>query len=108
MTSNDFYCDFVLNQKISIDKIHETNNVLAYKHTNPSWPIHYVVIPKQHIKDIYSCPNWLITELIDVVRKVALKVEAKYGACRILTNIGNYQDSKHLHWHLYVEQNEYS
>jgi histidine triad (HIT) family protein len=27
-------------------------------------------------------------------------VIAEQGACRVLTNLGDYQDSKHLHWHI--------
>jgi histidine triad (HIT) family protein len=34
------------------------------------------------------------------LKEVAAKVKEKYGACRIITNLGEYQDSKHLHWHV--------
>ena len=34
------------------------------------------------------------------VRQVATAVEAEHGACRVLTNLGRYQDSKHLHFHV--------
>jgi histidine triad (HIT) family protein len=27
--------------------------------------------------------------------------EVNYGACRISSNVGNYQTSKHLHWYLH-------
>jgi histidine triad (HIT) family protein len=30
---------------------------------------------------------------------VASDVTREYGACRVLTNLGRYQDSKHLHFH---------
>ena len=33
-------------------------------------------------------------------REVAKEVLAEHGACRVLTNLGEYQDSKHLHWHV--------
>lgn len=35
--TNDFYCDFVLNHKIEVDKVYETDNVLAYYHTRPAY-----------------------------------------------------------------------
>jgi histidine triad (HIT) family protein len=35
-----------------------------------------------------------------VVRRVATTVLEEHGACRVLTNLGAYQDSKHLHWHV--------
>jgi histidine triad (HIT) family protein len=41
----------------------------------------------------------LLLELLRVVREVAGEVLAEHGACRVLTNLGKYQDSKHLHWH---------
>ena len=37
---------------------------------------------------------------MDVVRSVASDVEGEYGAARVLTNLGDYQDSKHLHFHV--------
>ena len=39
-------------------------------------------------------------ELLHVVREVAQEVLDEHGACRVLTNLGKYQDSKHLHWHV--------
>ena len=27
-------------------------------------------------------------------------VTKENGACKVITNLGNYQDSKHLHWHI--------
>ena len=38
--------------------------------------------------------------MMSVVRGIAKNVEEKYGAARILTNLGKYQDSKHLHFHI--------
>jgi histidine triad (HIT) family protein len=29
---------------------------------------------------------------------------AEHGACRVITNLGEYQDSKHLHWHVAAGQ----
>jgi histidine triad (HIT) family protein len=42
----------------------------------------------------------LLLELLGVIREVAKQVLADHGACRVLTNLGKYQDSKHLHWHV--------
>jgi len=35
-----------------------------------------------------------------VVRRVAEQVTREHGACRVLTNLGRYQDFKHLHFHV--------
>ena len=35
-----------------------------------------------------------------MVREVAARVLEEHGAARVLTNLGRYQDSKHLHFHV--------
>jgi histidine triad (HIT) family protein len=101
--TEDFYCDFVLNNKIEVKKVKETDNVLAYYHTRPHWPVHIVVIPKKHILSLLHLEEGddeIILELLDVIKEVATMVKDKHGAARVLTNLGNYQDSKHLHFHV--------
>jgi histidine triad (HIT) family protein len=101
--SDDFYCDEVLNNRTTVRKVHETANVLAYHHTKPFWPVHIVVIPKRHISSLLALEErdaHLLVELVDVIKQVAQQVVAEHGACRVLTNLGAYQDSKHLHWHV--------
>ena len=101
--SEDFYCDEVLSGRTPVRKVADTENVLAYHHTRPFWPIHIVVIPKRHISSLLTLAAGdepLVLELIDVIRQVAAQVLDEHGACRVLTNLGRYQDSKHLHWHV--------
>ncbi|SDW77916.1 HIT domain-containing protein [Paenibacillus sp. CF384] len=101
--SEDFYCEEVLSGRTLVQKVIETDNVLAYYHTRPFYPVHIVAIPKKHISSLLTLEpsdNDLLLELIDVVKQVAAKVTAEHGACRVITNLGKYQDSKHLHWHV--------
>ena len=99
--TEDFYCEQVLSGRIQVKKVLETERVLAYEHTRPYWPVHIVVIPKQHIASFLDLENdELLAELMDVVRRVASQVVSEKGACRIVTNLGEYQESKHLHWHV--------
>jgi histidine triad (HIT) family protein len=96
----DFYCDEVLSGKTEVEKVLETDNVLAYYHTRPFWDTHIVVIPKQHVDNLLTVETELLVELIDIVKKVASSVLRDKGAVRVLTNLGEYQDSKHLHFHV--------
>lgn len=101
--SDDFYCEEVLSGRTPVRKLRETEHVLAYHHTRPFWPVHIVVIPKQHVPslvDLGDADPGLLAELIEVVREVAAEVSAEHGAARVLTNLGHYQDSKHLHFHV--------
>lgn len=101
--TDDFYCDEVLSGKTKVKKVMETENVLAYYHTKPSYPVHIVAIPKKHIDSLITLKedeHDLLMELLLVVKQVASKVTEDHGACRVITNLGEYQDSKHLHWHV--------
>jgi histidine triad (HIT) family protein len=102
MTS-DFYCDEILSGRTTVQVVAETDQVLAYHHTRPFWPVHIVVIPKQHVPsltDLGDADERLLHELIAVVRDVAGTIEQEHGKVRVLTNLGEYQDSKHLHFHV--------
>ena len=99
--TEDFYCDEVLSGRTAVRVVRETDNVLAYHHTRPFWPVHIVVIPKRHVASLFTIEDdALLLELLRVVREVAKEVLDEHGACRVLTNLGKYQDSKHLHWHV--------
>ncbi|HNU09111.1 MAG TPA: HIT domain-containing protein [Pyrinomonadaceae bacterium] len=99
----DFYCEEVLSGKAEVVKVFETENVLAYHHTRPFWETHIVVIPKRHISSLLTLQETdteLFLELFEVIKRVAESVVADRGAARVLTNLGEYQDSKHLHFHV--------
>ena len=101
--TNDFYCDEVLSGRTSVEKVIETDNVLAFHHTRPFYPVHVVVIPKRHIASLLTLGEEdrpLLLELIGIIQQVASQVVEENGACRVLTNLGEYQESKHLHWHV--------
>lgn len=101
--SKDFYCDFVLNNKITVKKLYEDELVLAYYHTKPNWLVHVVVLPKAHVPSLIECDETTLSALFVVIKRLAEEILMQHGSCRVLTNLGTYQDSKHLHWHLYVE-----
>ncbi len=101
--TEDFYCDEVLSGKTQVNKVLETENALAYYHTKPFYPVHIVAIPKKHISSLITLEasdDNLLLELLRVVKQVAAMVTEENGACRVITNLGKYQDSKHLHGHI--------
>jgi histidine triad (HIT) family protein len=101
---SDFYCEQVLNGRRAVDVVFENADVLAYHHTRPFFiDAHIVVIPKVHVSSLLdAAAEPMLPALLAVVRTVAADVVAEHGAARVLTNLGSYQDSKHLHWHVYA------
>ncbi|MBT2686123.1 HIT family protein [Bacillus sp. ISL-37] len=100
----DFYCDEVLSGKSQVEKVLETEQTLAFYHTRPYYEVHIIVIPKKHISSFLTVSNeetGILSDVLQVVKQVASKLEKDYGACTISTNIGNYQSNKHMHWHVH-------
>lgn len=100
---SDFYCEQVLSGVTAVENILETENALAFYHTRPFYETHIVVIPKRHIRSLVEMEKTdepVFLELFEVIRKVADRVVAEKGAARVLTNLGKYQESKHLHFHV--------
>ena len=80
---NDFYCDVALPYPDRLDVVHDSANVLAYHHTRPFWPVHIVVVPKQHVGSLTTLTpddEPLVRELFAVVTQVASVVEQEHGA----------------------------
>jgi len=64
-----------------------------------------VVVPRRHLASLTSLApqdedEADVRALLAVVQRVAREVETTYGAAAVLTNLGTYQDSKHLHVHV--------
>ncbi len=99
----DFYCDVALKGEVPLEKEYESDTVLAFRHTRKSFPEHVVVIPKKHIASLLTLTKEeepILLEMISVIQTLAAKMTAEHGAARVLTNLGDYQDSKHLHFHI--------
>ncbi len=62
-----------------------------------------LAVPKKHISSLITLEEHdhdLLLELMGVIQKVASMVTEEKGVCRVITDLGAYQDSKHLHWHI--------
>ena len=84
--------------------VHESARVLAFHHTRPFWETHVVVTPKEHLAALTTLgaeDEPTVRELLAVVQSIARDVEESTGAAGVLTNLGRYQDSQHLHVHVH-------
>ncbi|MBC2933857.1 HIT family protein [Nocardioides sp. zg-1228] len=103
-TGDDFYCDVAIPRAAPLHVVHEDELVLGYHHTRPFWRVHLVVVPKRHIASLTTAGHddeEDVRALLTVVQRLARDVERAYGAAAVLTNLGRYQDSRHLHVHVH-------
>ncbi len=101
--SDCLFCQIVAGQ-VPSDKVHETENVLAFRDINPGAPTHVLVIPKEHIAsavDFETSHGDLLVELFDVVGQVARSEGITDGA-RVVTNVGRKAGQSVFHVHFHV------
>ena len=100
---NDFYCDEIISKKTKVDIVYETEEILAFHHTKPYFELHIVIIPKKHIDSLSTFNNnsALSIEFLKAISYVTKLVESEYGGCRVSSNVGDYQSTKHLHWYVH-------
>ena len=101
---DDFYCDVAIPNAGALRVEHDDDWILAFHHTRPYWKNHVVVVPKKHIASLTTVgveDREHVTRLLSVVQDIARRVENRDGEAAVLTNLGRYQDSKHLHVHIH-------
>ena len=101
---DDFYCEVAIPNSSFLDVEHEDEWILAFHHTKPHWKNHVVVVPKSHVGSLTTVgpeDAALMARLFAVVQDLARMLEQRDGAASVVTNLGHYQDSKHLHVHVH-------
>jgi histidine triad (HIT) family protein len=100
----DFYCAQVLSGQLPVERVAETDHVLAFHHTQPYWPVHLVVIPKRHIDCLATADSQdldVAAEMLRLAAELCKRVCETHGGCRLSTNSGTYQSTKHLHFYIH-------
>jgi histidine triad (HIT) family protein len=101
--SNCVFCK-ISAREIAADIVHESDNVVGFRDTNPQAPTHILLIPKEHIASVAELEEGhgkLLAELMTSATHLA-KAEGLDGGWRLVTNVGRDagQTVEHLHFHL--------
>ncbi|MBI3273757.1 MAG: HIT domain-containing protein [Candidatus Colwellbacteria bacterium] len=93
----------IAQKEIKSEIVHEDNDVMVLKDIHPKAPVHYLIIPKQHIQSIAHLEadhNDIIARIIYTAKREAEK--AGLGGYKLMFNVGREggQEIDHLHLHL--------
>jgi histidine triad (HIT) family protein len=86
---------------IPVQRLHETETLMAFHHPKPSYPFHVLLVPKKAVtslKDMDPANTMFFSDLYSTVQK--LVEEFQLPAYRLIVNGGQYQDFPQLHFHL--------
>ncbi len=96
------FCKIIAGE-VPSTKIYEDETVYVFADINPIAPVHYLLIPKEHIAcaaDITPENSAVVGHIYEVAAKLA--AENHWNGYRIVTNCGENagQSVFHLHFHL--------
>lgn len=100
---NCLFCKMAAGE-IPVNKVYEDDSILAFHDIDPQAPVHFLVIPKEHIASpahITSESASVVGHIFAVIAQVAAEQGLENGY-RVVTNCGGDggQSVQHLHFHV--------
>lgn len=104
MSNECIFCK-IASGAIPAEKVHEDEDILAFKDINPAAPVHVLIIPKKHIptlNDIEPDTSAIMAKMMLVAKSIAKKLQVSENGYRIAINCNREagQEIFHLHAHL--------
>ncbi len=91
--------------EMPVDKLYEDDLLFAIDDINPRAPVHFMVIPKQHIAtlmDLEEGQMSLLFHMIQVARDLAAKKGVAESGYRVVMNVGREGGQVIMHLHMHV------
>lgn len=95
----------IISGDIPSNKIYEDDKVYAFNDINPEAPVHFLVIPKEHIESANALNENnvdIVAHIFKVINKLVVELGIAEKGYRIVNNCGEDggQTVKHLHFHV--------
>lgn len=92
----------IVHGEIKTDIRYEDDRVIAFNDINPQSPVHILIVPKQHIRNLNETDDDIAGYCVLMARNIAKKLNIAATGYRIVINSGSDggQEVDHLHVHL--------
>ena len=95
----------IVSGEIPSKKLYEDDKVLAFYDISPEAPVHFLVIPKEHIKsanEINEINASIISHIFIVINKLVKELNINETGYRLVNNCGKDggQTVDHIHFHV--------
>jgi histidine triad (HIT) family protein len=91
--------------EMDVEKLYEDDRVFAIDDINPRAPVHFLVIPKEHIAslpDLTEAKIPLLFDMIQVAKKIAVEKGIAESGYRVGINVGREGGQIIMHLHMHV------
>ena len=95
------FCKIIAGE-IPGDKVYEDDKVFAFRDINPQAPVHVLLVPKRHMRNVLECDAETAAALVKAIGEVAKIEGVEKDGFRVVSNCGKNgcQSVEHLHVHL--------
>lgn len=91
--------------EMAVDKLHDDQHVFAIRDIHPRAPVHFMVVPKEHIPsavDIEERHGPLLAQMIAVANDIAQREGIAERGYRLAFNVREYGGQTIFHLHMHV------
>lgn len=88
---------------IPVKRLRETENVIAFYHPKPIYPVHILLVPKRKLPNLMAITTAeadFFTDLYKITQELVIELALEEEGYTLLVNGGAYQDVPQLHYHL--------
>jgi len=100
----------IINGEIPSQKVYEDDKIYAFNDIDPQAPVHFLVIPKEHISSALELSDenaGIVAHVFATIAKLAREMGFAGGGYRVVNNCGvdGGQTVGHLHFHVLAGRN---
>jgi histidine triad (HIT) family protein len=95
------FCD-IISKKLKAQIIYEDDEFLAFEDTHPQAPVHFLVIPKQHIETILDADEQTLGRLQTIAAMEAKNKGLEADGFRTVINCNRHGGQTVYHLHVHV------
>jgi len=91
--------------EVPSSKVYEDDDIFAFHDIHPQAPVHFLIVPKQHIASLYECEpahQQVLGKMLGLAGRLAREQGATDGFRTVINNgrVGG-QEVYHLHMHVF-------
>lgn len=91
---------------LPVDRLYETERVIAFYHPRPSYRVHVLIVPKRPLPTVLALTAadadiW--TDVLTCVGRLVNQFDLEPAGYSLIVNGGARQDVNQLHWHLIAD-----
>jgi histidine triad (HIT) family protein len=98
-----------MSQLLPLDRLVETGTLIAFRHPQPSYPFHVLIVPKSQVASLEAlepADSLFLSDLYATVQRLVKEFDLGTSGYRLIVNGGKFQDFPQLHFHLIAEQGD--